>query len=123
VGRYLPNEKPRRRAKAFPTVCKRMHEHRLENPNPTARLPMQAPQVMRIVKRRTRQMHCSDFCSDSTIKRTHPDAAAHTLFLELNALSSEALLSRNMLREVGLMSWAQEVRGSNPRAPTTNSLN
>src|SRR5271156_1795244 len=29
VGRYLPDEKPRRRAKAFPTVCKRMHEHQL----------------------------------------------------------------------------------------------
>jgi hypothetical protein len=29
VGYYLPDEKPRRRAKAFPTVCKRMHERQL----------------------------------------------------------------------------------------------
>jgi hypothetical protein len=34
VGRYLPNEKPRRRAKAFPTVCKRMHEHQLRKSKP-----------------------------------------------------------------------------------------
>jgi hypothetical protein len=76
----------------------------------------------RLMERKTDQMHCSDFCSDSTIIRTHPDTAAHNLLLELNTLSSVALLSRNMLREVGLMSWAQEVSGSNPDAPT-NSLN
>jgi hypothetical protein len=29
VGRYLPDEKPRRRAKAFPTVCKQMHDDQL----------------------------------------------------------------------------------------------
>src|SRR5580692_1308318 len=29
VGRYLPDEKPGRRAKAFPTVCKWMHDDQL----------------------------------------------------------------------------------------------
>src|SRR5580698_7634633 len=82
---------------------------------------MREPQVRPIVERRTHQMHCSDFCSDSTIKRTHPDTTAHTMLWELNALSSEAQLSRNMLREVGLMSWAQEVWSSNLHAPTTHS--
>jgi hypothetical protein len=68
---------------------------------------MQEPQLMRIVERITRQMHCRDFCSNSTIKRTHPDTAAHTLLLGPNAL----------------LSWAQEVWSSNLHAPTTYFFN
>jgi hypothetical protein len=37
VDHWLPDEKPGRMAKAFPTVCKRMHEHQLRKSN---RLPL-----------------------------------------------------------------------------------
>jgi hypothetical protein len=70
------------------------------------------------MERKTHQMHCSDSCSYSTIIRTHPDRPAHTLLLGLNALSSKPLSSRNTLREVELMSGAQEVWSSNLHAPT-----
>lgn len=33
MDHWLPDEKPGRMAKAFPTVCKRMHEHQLRKSN------------------------------------------------------------------------------------------
>ena|ERR1035441_2114110 len=69
-----------------------------------------------------RPTRCSGFCSDPTIKRTHPDTAAHIPFRELSVLFSEYLLRGKALREVALLFRDQEAGGSNPLAPTILSF-
>ena len=63
--------------------------------------------------RQYRPTHCSGFCSDPTIRRAHPDTAAHIPFRELSVLFSERVLRGKALREAALLSSKQRVGSSN----------
>src|ERR1051326_8477676 len=65
-------------------------------------------------------MDCSDFCSDPTIKRPHPDTAGHMLSGPLSACFSERLLNDKGLWRMELLLCKQGVGGSSP--PTSTNL-
>jgi hypothetical protein len=67
-------------------------------------------------------MHCSDFCSDPMIRRTYPDTSAHILVWQLNALLSEQVLNRKILRRIVLLSSNQRVGSSNLSGRATLTL-
>jgi hypothetical protein len=62
---------------------------------------------------------CSDFCSDPTSIRPHPDTPSHNLADWLTAAFSAYDLILLRLRKLARLTWAQEVWSSNLHAPTT----
>ncbi len=81
--------------------------------------PAVFPWTMRYVRTVVKTLDCANFCAHPTDRWAHLRTASHMLRSQLSCFVSAATLKTGRLFSVGLLPWAQEVRGSNPRAPTT----
>ena len=61
---------------------------------------------------------CSDFCRYPENSPIHSATTAHIRAFEQCVVFSNRSLEIGDLRKLLRLPWAQEVRGSNPRAPT-----
>jgi len=66
---------------------------------------------------------CSDFCRYPENSPIHPATTAHIRAFEQCVVFSNRSLEIGDLRKLLRLPWAQEVRGSNPRAPTNELYN
>ena len=64
------------------------------------------------------RLDCANFCAHPADRWAHVRTASHMLGSRLSCFVSAGTLKTGRLFLVVLLPWAQEARGSNPRAPT-----